>query len=243
MCFFFPFICLFDWLTGAVVWASENAIIFAAVISAIATCFIAGFTVVLARVTGKQAKLTKAAAEIARDALVVGNGAFVFVPDIRWNWHTEPSDLEGDIAFYTFRPIWQNSGNTQTKNMVTMIAAEFRTSALPLDFDFTAAPNITPPALIGPRSSIVGGSEHPFSVANMEDIAAGRMFLYLWGWAKYQDIFPNTPAHITRYCCQVQAGGNLRSRPVQGKPGPFIDFIVHPRGNCADDECVAQGLG
>jgi hypothetical protein len=88
-----------------------------------------------------------------------------------------------------------------------------------------------------------GGSARTFTVAEMEEVATERKYLYLWGWARYRDIFPDTQAHVTRYCYRVMAGGNLRDRPTTGKASYFINFLIHDRGNCADGECIMQGIG
>jgi len=203
----------------------------------------AWFTYSLSNASKEQGLLTQITADIAKESLIVGNGAFVFVIDFVWTWETAPDDLLGDPITYTFRPVWQNSGNTQTKNMVTMVAIELSDSIISDQFDFTAAKTATQPALIGPKSQIRGGTERPITAAEMVEVAAGKKFLYLWGWARYEDIFPDTKPHLTRYCTQVRAAGDLLSRPAKDRPGAFIHFSIHPRGNCADDECRLQGLG
>lgn len=210
---------------------------------AVAAVFQIGLFWVQLRYMNAGMRDTKRSADIASESLVVGNAAFVFVIEIINNWQTAINDPEGNIETFMFRPIWKNSGNTQTRDMVTMVAAELRDSPLPANFDLTASPSRPVPALVGPQSTILGGSFRTFTVAEMEDVAAGRKFLYLWGWARYRDIFPDTPEHITRYCTQVLASGNLRSRPVPEKPSYWFQFLVHARGNCADGECVLQGLG
>ncbi len=217
-------------------WIAGQADGHSGLITAAATIAIAIFTIALTRVSNRQA-------QIIENTLIVGNGAFVFVPEIVWNWVTAPDDLLGDIVSYRFSPVWQNSGNTQTQNMRTMVSYELRDDPLPLNFDFTATPTPPQPVLVGPKSLIRGGYPRDFTVAEMEAVASRKKFLYLWGWIRYEDIFPGTASHVTRYCIQVEAGGDLHSRPVAGKPGPFISFKVYPGGNCSDNECIMQGMG
>lgn len=184
------------------------------------------------------------AANIAKDSLIVGNGAFVFVPDYAVDWHVDPENPDGDIVSWAFRPFWQNSGNTPTKNMMTMVAAELLPDPIDANFDFTKTVTSPHPALIGPRSGIRGGSARDFSVADLEDVAAGKRYLYLWGCATYDDVFQGTKGHITRYCITLGVGGDLRTRPgPDGKIKALFNFGHHVRGNCADDECRIQGLG
>jgi hypothetical protein len=87
--------------------------------------------------TANLAMLTaQRSAGVAKDTLVVGNAAFVFPVDFKWDWNTEADAPDSDIKSYVIRPIWKNSGSTQTKNFESMVAFEFRDSELPIDFDW-----------------------------------------------------------------------------------------------------------
>jgi len=61
----------------------------------------------------------------------------------------------------------------------------------------------------------------------------GKRFLYLWGWARYSDLLPNTPERITRFCWQIIADGNpLTFNPLFDPQGLRWSNIHQRRGNC-----------
>jgi hypothetical protein len=199
-----------------------------AAITALATVAIAVFTWVLARITNKLANLAKEDADIAKDALIVGNSAFVFVQDIKAYFLY---DSAGKANSWTFRPFWTNSGGTQTRGMLAHVDYEFRDRPLPTTFKFADNTPATAPSLIGPKSTIVGGQVRFFSVAELLEVQQKTRFLYLWGWVRYNDIFPNTPQHLTRYCTQVDVTGDL----TDGQGAQF-SYIIHLEGNCSDGD-------
>jgi hypothetical protein len=200
---------------------------------------LAWFTALLAATAFVQGAFLYVANRNAERAFVASRRAFVYVPDIAPSWERNP---ETGVVWYGFRPRWANAGETQTRDMVCRVNAEYRDDFLPIGFDFAASHGPAMPHTLGPKSVSTGGLARSFSDAEMREIVAGRKFLFLWGWAEYSDIFPGTPRHISRYCAQVRAFGDP-SNP-EGGPTVFnIVFYVHLRGNCSDDECAAQGLG
>ena len=54
--------------------------------------------------------------------------------------------------------------------------------------------------------------------------------LYMWGVIYYDDIFPESKRHITKFCYQIAA-----SKSVNNDIIPNFSFCDH--WNCADDEC------
>jgi hypothetical protein len=122
---------------------------------------------------------------------------------------------------------------------------------LPESFSFTQIDPEEPPAMamLGPKATSKGGiAPHAAAPAltpqDILDIQSGQRFLYLWGWARYSDLLPNTPERITRFCWQIIADGNpLTFNPLMDPQGLRWSNIHQRRGNCADDECRWQGLG
>ena len=221
-------------------------------ITAVATVFIAWFTIALSistkrlwkeakrasAIAYRAARTAKRSADIDETALVAGERAFVFPGPISFQYRPV-SAVENR---YWFQPTWINSGDTPTKKMRTHIRFHLRDDVLPADFDFRYETNEVAPALIAPKSSILGPVV-PSGGVTREDLLAvhqGTKFAYIWGWIKYFDVFPNTPEHITRYCYQIQVNGDPLS------PGPDlkgVDFMypIHLRNNCADEECDQEG--
>jgi hypothetical protein len=120
-----------------------------------------------------------------------------------------------------------------------------RDTRLPKGFDFDYATADVGFALIPPKAGLLGGvaPRPPAAQITPDDILqvqAARKFLYLWGWAKYFDVFDDERAHITRFCWQVVVNGDPATfRPESNDPRERLVFsiIYHEDGNCADEEC------
>jgi hypothetical protein len=119
----------------------------AASIAALATIIIAAFTGTLWRATSLQASLTE-------DALVAGNKAFISCSGV--SAYFERRD---GAAHYSrrYRPNWQNSGKTPTKNFRHYTCAELRNTPLPIGFDFTQTDHASGTGFIAPKSTQQGG--------------------------------------------------------------------------------------
>jgi hypothetical protein len=97
-------------------------------ITALATIVIAAFTGTLWRAASLQASLAEA-------SIVAGNRAYVSATGLSPVWE-QPCGTNGPY-FWRFRPNWENSGSTPTKEAKFYVSGELINSALPLGFDFT----------------------------------------------------------------------------------------------------------
>jgi len=178
-------------------------------------------------------------ADIARDAMVAGERAFVFATGVKPFWERGESGLYN----WRFRPSWKNSGDTPTRNMTMHSECELRTEVLPKEFNFDHPTTEIGVALIPPNTETGGGlaPNYPRAAITAQDILdvqSGRKFLYFWGWAKYSDVFPDTPQHITRFCWQILPLGDPFAYAPNVSPQNLTFPYVHRfEGNCADDEC------
>jgi hypothetical protein len=80
------------------------------------------------------------------------------------------------------------------------------------------------------------GARLPLGGASPADVMAsykGTKFLYIMGWAKYFDVFPDSREHITRFCYLIEIMGDPTG-PMNTFAVGFTPFI---RNNCADDGC------
>jgi hypothetical protein len=183
---------------------------------------------------------TSKLAREARNAADAQLRAYVTVPNLNWG---AIKDATGAVCGWVFKPTWENSGNTPTREMKTHVDFELIASQLQPNYDF-ADKAANPPgvlittALIGPKTRIVGGTPHVFTIAEMREVAAETKYLYIWGWARYRDTTSESRPHLTRYCFRVMGSGDFTS-----ETGVSFSFLFHDRGNCADDECTTQGLG
>lgn len=209
-------------------------------ITALATIIIAAFTGTLWAATTRQAKLTK-------EALIADKRAFVFAKNLGGFWEIDPPT--GTYG-WRFRPLWENSGETPTFRMVMHTSCELRNAPLPADFrDFDQSDDKTGSALMGPKSSSYGGLAPvnpvgPISAQDLLDVQNGRKYLYLWGWARYNDVFPGTQQHLTRFAWAITILGDpFAYDPTRTDNSLSFGHIYLQTGNCADDECKLQGFG
>ncbi len=190
------------------------------------------------RIARESSKASRDAADVARDAMVAGERAFVFAIGIKAFW---TKDNQTDLYHWKFRPQWQNSGDTPTKNMTMYTDCMLLDGELPMGFNFDGRVPFIGKALIPPKILILGGIAPAVQISpeDIIQVQAGKKFLYLWGWARYFDVFPETPQHITRFCWGITPVGDpMTYLPKPGLPDSlYFESYHHNEGNCADDEC------
>jgi hypothetical protein len=206
-------------------------------ITALSTLVIAIFTIVLAGVTSRQAKLTK-------EALIADKAAFVFPSGYNQWWEVDA--LTG-LYNWRLRPRWRNSGDTAAKEVMIHTECEIRNTPFPAGHVFNRAVTNEPRGFLGPREENVGGlapgsGQAAITAQDIVDAQAGRKFIYLWGWTRYNDVFPNTPRHMTTFCWIIHVQGDPLTYvphtdgPV-GAPGTLtFSWFQHPEGNSTEDE-------
>ena len=183
----------------------------------------------------------KNANAIAKDALQSVQRAFliqspIFANDIDPTTH-EQRGLNVNIR-------WDNSGDTPTRNMTALMSFQERVNPITEKIALTDVwdpriSKIITPGLVGPKGHAnVGLVNIPWPLVT--NVYLKKTHFYVWGWARYRDVFKDTPNHITRYCLELAAfGGNYSS--ASGKlVDPIVTFLNCPFNNCSDDECKVQ---
>jgi len=190
------------------------------------------------------ADAAKKSADVAEVAMVAGERAFVFATDLFCVW--DPLPVGGPYN-WRFRPVFRNSGDTPVKQLRICVESTLRTSPLPPGFNFNQNPPVVGTGILGPNSSLTGVvAPRPPAPAitpqDIVDIKNGQKYLYLWGWAKYYDVFTGTPEHITHFCWQITPVGDpFTHQPTQllGQGSNLgFPYVQHVEGNCADEECA-----
>ena len=131
---------------------------------------------------------------------------------------------------------WENGGSTPTRYMTTHISTRWFAEPIPENFDFADYPKGDPvfKMFVGPKAF----SRSAPIVITARDILAiynHSGHLYLWGWARYHDIFLGSPEHITCFCAEItDVHGDLSG--LNGQP-VNIQTANCNHGNCYDDEC------
>ncbi len=174
--------------------------------------------------------------DLSRGGLVAVQRAFVFPKRLTLQNVTFADKPE---VFARVAVEWENSGGTPTKDLRLYVNYSVRPKAIPNDFDFPdldAQGNITKdPAgdriLLGPKATSSVAPKF-FSRDEVRAIGGPGVYGYIWGWAKYRDVFPETDPRITRFCWVITGFGINKD----GSPAA-INWHSCDHGNCADEEC------
>lgn len=192
------------------------------------------------RISSNTAQAAKDAADVAKSNLLVGQRAYVYVT------FSQVIVKDGDtkrVLGWNFTPVWNNSGPTPTRNMRNHISLKVFDGAIPDTWDFPDRwgkevkiedrKNVLLP--LGPRSSLNGQTLF-VNIDDIREIVAGKKALYIWGWAKYNDVFPNTTDHVTRFANRIVIGGDP-TNPEKTS----VSYPLHGKNNCSDEECEREG--
>jgi len=179
-------------------------------------------------------KTSRQANQATRDSLLYVQRAFIFVTTFDVTRLTSPNTnrLDGSMRFAF---AWENGGSTPSRDMTEHISARWFDKPLPKDFAFPDYPDGPPfKMFVGPKAT---SRSTPIIIAAHDIISIHNHMghLYLWGWARYNDVFPGTKQHITRFCTEIT--------DVIGDPeGPSVNIQTSncKENNCYDDECSNQ---
>lgn len=195
-------------------------------VTALATIIIiAAFTGILWYTTIKQAQFSEFALVYDKRAIISADTFMQF--------------YEFDAATNTYswrlRPRWRNTGGTSSKNLTTHVECEIRDTMLPEGYAFNYSRDDVGKGLIPAKAEIMGGlapQAAPITAQDIADSQIGKRFIYLWGVARYFDVFPDTPERVFHFCWLVVAVGNpLTFQP--NVPGHTLTFslIQNKEGN------------
>ena len=163
---------------------------------------------------------------INREALVSVQRAFVFPKP-------QPAgaiiDSKGDITLLSFAVDWENSGTTPTKDLTINIDSKAFNAQPVGDMFLDNKRNLDVPLIIGPKATISSDATRVFG-EDLKSVREGKKFLFVWGRAKYRDIFTDTAIHRTRFVYEVS---------WNNQAGAFMS-MHHSKFNCADEECNRQ---
>jgi len=184
---------------------------------------------------GLQWATIRGQSRIMRDQLESAQRAFVFLRTFEYTRIVDQHT--GQPTLFEFMPQWENSGITPTRGLFCHASMHWRDDPLPDDFAFPDQGDQTQvPTLIGPHGTMFGGPLR-ISPEILALVQSRTKYLYLYGWAKYRDVFKGTKQHITKFCFEVtEVLGELTD------PHVTIRCLMrtYPRHNCADDDCGAK---
>jgi hypothetical protein len=199
------------------------------------TAWLAAVTTALALFTywlwGATRKLVIGSEDTAKREL----RAYLSVDGIPYFSHVDKSTGR---VWWSIHPQWKNGGNTPTKHLFLNTNSLVSSKPLPEDFEFPEAKGETIKMLIGAHSSI-GAATQTIDGSDLADVASGSRFFYIWGWAKYRDVFNGTPERITKFCCQITNVTGNPTKPYDRVQNIVeITFAYYKKHNCMDDDCA-----
>jgi hypothetical protein len=184
-----------------------------------------------------QANGTHSLAQTSKDALVSVQRAFIFATGfdaIRIGDPNDPNKVDSVEVSIT----WENNGTTPTRNMSTHYSYLPSPSPQPDSLFFTDLGNTIPaPIALGPKAV---GHTAPISIpaGTVTEIMNHKTVFYIWGWARYNDIFAKSKRHITRFCTAITG---FQGNPLNGSPSAISrPVLANCASNCYDDECKVQ---
>jgi hypothetical protein len=164
------------------------------------------------------------AADTARNALDVGQRAFIL------SGFTQSNNPD----FWKISVQWDNDGMTPTRNMIEHISTgPMRTTPLPSDFTF---PDVWQKGQAHIPTRIIVSAKAKYTAAEInipQSLIPITSYYYVWGWARYHDIFPRTEEHITRFCSEFTTG-LLRKDAINVQA---VRTDPCTRYNCVDKSC------
>lgn len=185
------------------------------------------------RIANATSEATIKTARTSEVAMVSSDRAYIFMTRIDYKWNDDELII---------MPRWKNGGNTPANNMLSFTNWECRTEPMPDDFDFPDNPthknNEPTPHHVGPKTGF-NAPRAVFVKNKSNDFSKGGVYLYIWGWADYNDVFEGTPRHRTEFCRRVEILPVLPTETYLGYTHR-ARFRIHSKYNGADDDCIKQ---
>jgi hypothetical protein len=181
------------------------------------------------------ATAVKDQASLTREAMTRTQRAFVFVKHVCVGHQINlvqatTGPLVEAVIGWNIGIQWENTGDTPTRDLVTHISLHEFQGEMPADYNFPELNKTTTKSLLGPKA-VCFSPVFSISDSQARQIFQGRNHLYMWGWAEYDDVFPDSERHRTEFCYEL-----LFIAPFPSKSS--FTHRLHTRYNGADDECL-----
>jgi hypothetical protein len=118
---------------------------------------------------------------------------------------------------------WKNSGATPADPVNSLIGITWVQNAQNFQFGVPGDQGHYQPFVLGPGAEI-RSAPVDITLGPLNDLLihrAGAQFL--WGWARYKDIFDKRTWHIIEFCFRVTVEGQLGPPPFNGRVGFAFD--------------------
>lgn len=198
-------------------------------------------------VAEKAAEAAEDSVQVAKKSLNTTRRAYVFLKDIEvreTQGRGSMSAIQGQMRWQLF-PRWQNSGDTPTRNLTISVGCKVSERELPDNFmfpytneelsddcEYSCNTQRNIPMVIGPKADII---TVPLLISETHNdiarIMSDHLFLYVWGEAKYIDVFDATLTHCTRFFVKLSFPEKFIEQPL---------LIYYEKYTCADEDCNKQ---
>jgi hypothetical protein len=185
------------------------------------------------------AQAARDSVKLSEEALIAAQRAYVAVHRI--NAFSKVNVTNGEVVGWDVFVVWENAGNSPTRNFLSNVNVMLSKDKLSPDWDFPDGWIDAPPAWRNDPNAVLGtinakstleGARKFIPTPMFEQVREGKIFMYIWGWATYRDVFPNTPKRVVRFGAQCIVEGDLRRSDRAS-----FQFIHLDRYNCVDNEC------
>ena len=182
----------------------------------------------------KSAEAAKSAADTATNALVRVQRAFCN-PTIKYDYATDPSTEK--LASSTTSIQWVNDGVTPAIHFASFNGVSYIQPPLSVYRWPTGTIEKYNVTALGPKGIVYSPTTTTLSLDQLEMYSRNHLRVYLWGWARYNDVFSRTKRHLTRYCYRIY----IVPMMANGKQTGFTESPENCEdGNCTDDDCKVQ---
>jgi hypothetical protein len=167
-------------------------------------------------------------ANTSKDALLSVQRAFIFVDSIQ-------AFVLNDS--FVIIPSWINSGSTPENPFTNWANWKVFSAELPADFDYPDVDKNGQPITGGAKGPIMFMGPHarqgtePLKVPIpvMDEVRAGKLRLFIYGWAEYRDAFQGTSGHRTEFCNEISVTDMGKDNTTGKTTVAIITNIYGPR--------------
>jgi hypothetical protein len=188
-----------------------------------------GLWIVTWRSGVRQSREMNAHIAIVQKSMVTAERAYISVRTVFFGRRPFEGEFQGIDTGFTLR----NTGNTFTKHMMSHSSIRIFNGDIPATFDFPDLDERPEMRLFIAPESWVGSFVFRISREELVSCIGGRRRIFVWGWADYNDVFPNTQRHRTEFCYEIVIARDPSTGPIDQS----ISTSQYRRHNAADDEC------
>jgi len=194
------------------------------VITAFATAAIAAFTIVLSRIGREQARDNR-----------ITEQAYVFPLEPKSQFLMREDQTIWGLRLFV---PWKNSGGTPAVPVNSLVGATWVQNEADFEFGAVVQQGQHQPFVLGPNAEIPSGIIDILS-PQLNDLFMHRQgHQFFWGWARYRDVFANSPWHVVEFCFRVTIEGELGPPPFTGR----VYFAFYGEHNRYYDESQNAAL-